>query len=330
MEQNWGDKARDWGVLLANLGTPETPDRRGVAVFLRAFLSDSRVVDLPRWLWLPLLNLVIIPLRATRVAAAYRSIWSAEGSPLLALTRRLAAKLSASLPQLSGVVTGMRYGRPSIRSALEELRESGVHGVIVLPLFPQFSYTTTASVYDAVDAALQDMQWQPQVLRIKDYHQDSAWVDAVAASIVQFREQSGKAEKLLFSLHGIPKRYVANGDPYEQHCQAGTVAIARATGLRDGEWMLTYQSRVGREPWLEPYTEDTLRLLAQQGVGSVQVICPGFAVDCLETLEEIAIRNREMFEKAGGKSLQYIPALNDSEDHVAALRAVVLKKLGSE
>jgi ferrochelatase len=246
MEQNWGDKARDWGVLLANLGTPETPDRQGVAVFLRAFLSDSRVVDLPRWLWLPLLNLVIIPLRATRVAAAYRSIWSAEGSPLLAMTRRLAAKLSAALPQLRGVATGMRYGRPSIRSALAELRKSGVDGVIVLPLFPQFSFTTTASVYDAVDAALGDMRWQPQVLRVEDYHQHTAWVAAVAASIVQFREQSGKAEKLLFSLHGIPRRYVRNGDPYEQHCRAGTLAIARAAGLKDDEWMLTFQSRVGR------------------------------------------------------------------------------------
>jgi ferrochelatase len=198
------------------------------------------------------------------VAAAYRSIWSAEGSPLLAMTRRLAAKLFASMPQLRGVVTGMRYGRPSIRSALEELRASGVKGVIVLPLFPQFSFTTTASVYDAVDAALQDMQWQPLVRRIKDYHQDSAWVDAVATSIVKFREQSGPADKLLFSLHGIPQRYVANGDPYEQHCRAGTKAIARAAGLEDGQWMLTFQSRVGREPRLEPY-EDTLEQLAAAG-----------------------------------------------------------------
>jgi ferrochelatase len=320
-------EAREWGVLLANLGTPETPDRRGVARFLREFLSDSRVVDLPRWLWLPLLNLVIIPLRAARVATAYRSIWDAEGSPLLVFTRRLAEKLTTALHRSTGAVAAMRYGQPSIRRGLEELRRSGASEIVVLPLFPQFSYTTTESVYDAVQSALQDMRWQPRVLRIDDYHQHPAWVAAVASSITAFRSRFGKAEKLLFSLHGIPQRYVTNGDPYEQHCRAGCAAIAQAAGLADGEWMLTFQSRIGREPWLQPYTEDTLRELAAQGVRTLQVICPGFAIDCLETLEEIAIRNREMFEAAGGTSLEYIPALNDTDAHVAALKSLVLERL---
>lgn len=327
MSESRNDNAGAWGVLLVNLGTPQTPDRRGVARFLRQFLSDPRVVDLPRWLWLPLLNLVIIPLRSARVAAAYRSIWGEEGSPLLVLTRRLAEKLATALSDSRGVVAAMRYGQPSIRQGLEELRRSGVSEVVVLPLFPQFSFTTTESVYDAVQSALQEMRWQPRVVRIDDYHRHPAWVAAVAGSIAAFQGRNGKLEKVMFSLHGIPQRYVANGDPYEQQCRAGCAAIAQAAGLAEGEWILAFQSRVGREAWLQPYTEDTLLELAGQGVGSLHVICPGFAIDCLETLEEIAIRNREMFEAAGGKSLEYIPALNDTDVHVAALRAVILDGL---
>lgn len=323
-----GEKSTLPGLLLANLGTPGTPDRKGVAAFLRAFLSDPRVVDLPRWLWLPLLNLVIIPLRAARSAAAYRTIWGEEGSPLLVFTLRLAEKLAARMrEQVAAVVVGMRYGQPSIHTALNQLRETGVDTVVVLPLFPQYSFTTTASVYDAVEAALAEMQWQPRLLRIEDYHQHPGWVDAVARSIVHFRERSGRAKKLIFSLHGIPQRYVANGDPYERQCRDGVAAIAHAAGLADHDWLLTFQSRVGREPWLQPYTEDTLKQLTNSEVPEVQVICPGFAVDCLETLEEIAIRNREMFLEEGGASLEYIPALNDSDAHVAALQSLVLEKL---
>ena len=316
------------GVLVANLGTPESPDPRGVAKFLRAFLSDPRVVDLPRWLWLPLLNLVIIPLRCRRSAAAYRSIWLPEGSPLLVFTRRLAGKLATRMQGVCTITTGMRYGEPCIRSALEDLRQGGVNSVVVLPLYPQFSGTTTSSIYDSVEQALQEMNWHPELSRINEYHLHPAWVAAVAFSIVDFRKKSGAADKLVFSLHGIPQRYVANGDPYEQHCRASVAAIARAAQLEDDEWLLTFQSRVGREPWLMPYTDLTLKQLAQQGVRHVQVVCPGFAVDCLETLEEIAMQNHENFIAAGGDSLEYIPALNDSDGHVEALRSVVLDRLG--
>ncbi|MSQ97863.1 MAG: ferrochelatase [Xanthomonadales bacterium] len=316
------------GVLVANLGTPESPDPRGVAKFLRAFLSDPRVVDLPRWLWLPLLNLVIIPLRCRRSAAAYRSIWLPAGSPLLVLTRRLAQKLATRMHGVCKIATGMRYGEPSIRSALEDLRQGGVNSLAVLPLYPQFSGTTTSSIYDAVDQALQDMNWHPQLSCINEYHLHPAWVAAVASSIVDFRKKSGAADKLVFSLHGIPQRYVANGDPYEQHCRASVAAIARAAQLEEDEWLLTFQSRVGREPWLMPYTDLTLKQLAQQGVRHVQVVCPGFAVDCLETLEEIAMQNHEMFIAAGGHSLDYIPALNDSHGHVEALREVLTQSPG--
>lgn len=325
MQLNVSNEAPRRGALVSNLGTPETPDPRGVAKFLRAFLSDPRVVDLPRWLWLPLLNLVIIPLRCRRSAAAYRSIWLPEGSPLLVFTCRLAQKLSTRMHGECQVATGMRYGEPSIRSALEELRQGGVNSLTVLPLYPQFSGTTTSSIYDAVEQALQEMNWHPQLQRVNEYHLHPAWVAAVASSIVEFRERFGAADKLVFSLHGIPQRYVANGDPYEQHCRAGVAAIVAAAQLKDDEWLLTFQSRVGREPWLMPYTDLTLKQLAAQGVRHVQVVCPGFAVDCLETLEEIVMQNHENFIAAGGERLEYIPALNDSDGHVEALRLVILE-----
>ena len=315
------------GVLLANLGTPDAPERKPVARFLREFLSDPRVVDLPRYLWLPLLNLVIIPLRAGRSAAAYRKIWWAEGSPLLVLTKRLAAVLASRLEGKARVEIGMRYGQPSIRSGLERLRQAGVDEGVVLPLYPQFSGTTTASIYDAVDDALQAMNWQPLMHRVERYHQHPAWIAAVAASIRSFRQANGGAGKLLFSLHGIPQRYVRQGDPYQQQCEESVQAVVDALGLADPEWLLTYQSRVGREPWLQPYTDITLEELAKSGVRRVQAVCPGFAVDCLETLEEIAMQNRELFEEAGGEKLEYIPALNDSEEHARLFEQLVVEAL---
>mgnify|MGYP001556981145 FL=1 len=311
------------GILLANLGTPTAPKRRPVAKFLREFLSDPRVVDLPRYLWLPLLNLVIIPLRASRSAAAYRKIWWPEGSPLLILTRRLADRLGRDLTGKARVEIGMRYGEPSIENGLKSLRDEGVEKLSIVPLYPQYSGTTTASIYDAVDKALLEMGWQPAIERVQDYHLSAAWVRGVADSIRQFRESNGSAERLIFSLHGIPQRYVANGDPYEDQCRKSVQAIADAMGLEKSEWLLTYQSRVGREPWLQPYTDMTLESLAESGVKHVQVACPGFAVDCLETLEEIAMQNAELFQESGGEKLEYIPALNDSESHVRVMREIV-------
>ena len=308
------------GVLLANLGTPTAPERKPVAKFLREFLSDPRVVDLPRYLWLPLLNLVIIPLRASRSAAAYRKIWWPEGSPLLILTRRLADRLAEDLAGLARVEIGMRYGEPSIRAGLKSLHEGGVEKLTIIPLYPQYSGTTTTSIYDAVDKALLEMNWSPEIERVSDYHQQTAWVKAVADSIRQFRDSNGSAERLIFSMHGIPKRFVANGDPYEDQCRKSVQAIADAMGLKESEWLLCYQSRVGREPWLQPYTDLTLKSLAESGVKHVQVACPGFAVDCLETLEEIAMQNDELFRESGGEKLEYIPALNDSADHVQVMR----------
>jgi ferrochelatase len=311
------------GVLAFNLGTPEAPDRRSVARFLREFLSDSRVVDLPRWLWLPLLHLVIAPLRAGRSAAAYAKVWRDEGSPLLHFSRQLVKGMQTKADAGCELALGMRYGHPSIREALEELRNRGARALTVLPLYPQYSYTTTASGYDAVDEALAAMDWNPPQERIQDYRAHPSWVSAVAGSIRAFQGSHGSAERLLFSMHGIPQRYVEAGDPYQDQCEESVEAVVKALGLEDGQWMLVYQSRLGREPWLQPYTDQTIEALAREGVRHVQVVCPGFAVDCLETLEEIAMENRERFEAAGGEKLEYIPALNDSDAHVQALLEII-------
>lgn len=321
---DFSEKSPIKGVLLCNLGTPNAPDRKSVGRFLREFLSDPRVVDLPRWLWLPLLNLVIIPIRSGRSARAYREIWRSDGSPLLVLTERLAVKLAQQLGENYVVETGMRYGEPSIAQALEKLRNSGVKELNVLPLYPQFSGTTTASIYDAVEAGLAQMDWQPELRRVNDYAVFPRWVSAVTESIRTFQADHGKPEKLLFSLHGIPQRYAEQGDPYPRQCEQGVSLIARELGLEEDEWLLCYQSRVGREPWLMPYTDKSLQALAADGVRHVQVVCPGFAVDCLETLEEIAIENKELFIEAGGNKLEYIPALNDSETHANALAGKVI------
>lgn len=317
------------GVLLANLGTPEAPRRKPVARFLREFLSDPRVVDLPRLLWLPLLNLVIIPLRAGRSAAAYREIWWPEGSPLLVLTERLAARLRSDLSGRARVEVGMRYGEPSIRQGLERLRDAGVQELVILPMYPQFSGTTTASIYDAVDSALVALDWYPRRHPVDKYHEHPAWIDAIAGSIRDYRAEHGGADKLIFSLHGIPQRYVRQGDPYQQQCEMSVRAVAERLGLAADEWLLTYQSRVGREPWLQPYTDLTLEELAKSGVRHVQVLCPGFAVDCLETLEEIAMQNRELFEEHGGETLEYVPALNDGAAHARLMWQLAQSGVGA-
>ena len=304
---------------MVNLGTPEAPKPAAVGSYLWEFLSDPLVVDLPRWLWLPLLKLVIIPLRRRRSAEAYEKVWTKDGSPLLVLSRKLAERVQAELGDEARVVLGMRYGEPSIQAALEDLRGAGADRLVVIPLYPQFSRTTTQTVVQGVTDSLRRIQWFPPVRTVQQYHDQSAWVSAVAGSIRRYREAHGEAEKLLFSLHGIPQRYAEKGDPYALQCQQSVAAIANSLGIGPGEWLLSFQSRVGREPWLKPYTDFVLRDWAEAGIRTVQVVCPGFAVDCLETLEEIAMQNEELFRKHGGERLEYIPALNDSDDHVALM-----------
>lgn len=309
------------GVLLVNLGTPDVPEKGCVGRFLADFLSDPRVVGLPRWFWIPLLRLVIIPLRRGRTTEAYKKIWLSDGSPLLVYSKALSAGLQRLLDGRADVRLAMRYGEPDIHSRLVSLREAGVKKLVVLPLYPQYSVTTTESVFDAVTAALAEMAWDPELHLVSHYYDKPGWVHSIASSIRNFQLQHGKAEKILFSMHGIPRRLVDAGDPYEKQCLESFTAVTEVLKLEE-ECQITYQSRVGREPWLQPYTDEVIRKLAESGTRHLQVISPGFSVDCLETLEEIAIRYRELFISAGGEKLEYIPALNDSDAHVNVLASV--------
>ena len=304
-------------LLIVNLGTPEAPTPRAVRRYLAEFLHDHRVVQLTRWLWCPLLHFIILPLRGPKAAAKYASIWMPEGSPLAVHTRRLAGAVQDRLPGWR-VQDAMRYGEPSIGSRLQAWRAEGVQKVVVLPLYPQYSTTTTESVRDVVTREARGLD----VRFIEDYPVDPGWVAAVVGSIRSWRAEHGAGEHLLFSYHGLPQRLARNGDPYPQRCEASTRAIVQALGLRDGEWTLTYQSRFGKERWLEPATDATLQAMAARGVRRVDVVCPGFAVDCLETLEEIAMQNAELFHAAGGEALRYIPCLNDAPAHADALAAL--------
>ena len=315
------------GVLLVNLGTPEVPDKKHVGQFLTEFLSDPRVVDLPRWFWIPLLKLVLIPLRRGRTTEAYKKIWLDDGSPLAVHSAALCRGLQQQLGEWGQVRLAMRYGKPDIQGALLELRKVGVEKLIVLPLYPQYSATTTESVFDAVGSTLSKLDWRPERISIKQYFDAPGWVHSIATSIRNFQTQNGKADKLLFSMHGLPQRLVDAGDPYEQQCRQSVDAVAEVLKLKD-DFVLTFQSRAGREPWLQPYTDEVIKNLAESGCRHLQVISPGFSVDCLETLEEIAIRYRDVFLGAGGQKFEYIPALNGSSAHINVLESVCKKVIG--
>lgn len=314
------------GVLLVNLGTPEAPTPAAVRRYLAEFLHDHRVVDLTRWIWCPALHFIILPLRSPKVAKAYASIWMPEGSPLLVLTKRLAAGLDAALPGIE-VRYAMRYGQPSVASVLREMDAAGCARIVVLPLYPQYSASTSGSVHDAVMREVLTWRRQPDLRLLQDYHLDAGWVAAVADSVRAHWAANGRGDRLLMSFHGLPQRFVDAGDPYAAQCAAGARAIATALGLRDDAWALTYQSRFGREPWLTPATDATLLDWGKAKAGTVDVLCPGFAVDCLETLEEIAEQNAHAYVEAGGTALRYIPALNDAPAHVAALADLLRREV---
>ena len=316
------------GILLINLGTPDSPSPRDVKRYLREFLSDPRVVEMPRILWWPILNGVILNLRPRRSAKAYAKIWDEKGSPLLVHTLAQADALQLLLGDDLKVVPAMRYGNPSIASGLGELLDAGCHRILVFPLYPQYSATTTASAFDAVVDELKRQRVIPELRLLNQYYDDPGYIQALAASVKDFQAQYGKPDKLLLSYHGLPQRYADAGDPYPLQCEATSAALARALELDDGQWAHSYQSRMGREPWLAPATSDSLRRLAKEGCRHVQVICPGFSADCLETLEEIAMENREIFLQAGGKKYEYIPCLNDSEAHMLTLANLARRYLG--
>ncbi|MBP6595962.1 MAG: ferrochelatase [Arenimonas sp.] len=313
-------------LLLVNLGTPDAATPAAVRRYLAEFLHDYRVVELTRWLWCPILHGVILPLRSGKVARKYASVWLPEGSPLAVYTQRLAQSLQHSLPDVA-VRMAMRYGNPSIAAVLRQLQAEGMTRLLVLPLYPQYSASTSAAVLDAVNAEIATWRRVPELRFIADYHDDSGWLDAMEARIRGHWDLHGRAKRLMFSFHGLPQRFERAGDPYPRQCEAGARALAGRLGLADDAWTLTYQSRFGREAWLQPYTDKTLEALGKQGLASVDVVCPGFAVDCLETLEEIAVENAEIFRHAGGGELRYISALNHEPGHVAALSGLARRHL---
>ncbi|AWH27437.1 ferrochelatase [Stenotrophomonas sp. YAU14D1_LEIMI4_1] len=308
--------APDTAVLAVNLGTPETPTAPAVRRYLAEFLSDPRVVSIPALLWQPLLRGLILPLRSSRSAAKYAQVWLPEGSPLMVYTRQLAQAMQAELPQLR-VRHAMRYGEPALARELDRLVSEGVRRIAVLPLYPQYSTTTTASVEDRV------ADWQRRnpgvhISLVQDYAIDPQWVAAVAASIRAYWDTHGRGQTLMFSFHGIPQRLADAGDPYPQRCEASAAAIAAALDLGADDWQLGYQSRFGRERWLQPYAEPRLWELAEAGVKKIDVVCPGFATDCLETLEEVAMGFTETLAERGAQ-MRYIPCLNASVDHARVL-----------
>ncbi|MFQ5519539.1 MAG: ferrochelatase, partial [Mariprofundus sp.] len=320
------------GILLTNLGTPAAPTKTALRTYLKEFLWDPRVVEQPRWLWWLILNLVILNVRPAKSAEAYRKVWTDDGSPLLAISKKQCAKLQQALHDELGegthVELAMRYGNPSIKAGLEALREKNCRKIIVLPLYPQYSATTTASTFDAVSEVMKSWRRIPELHMIDAYHDHPAYIKALADSIRFYWQQHGEPERLLMSFHGIPERYFNNGDPYPCHCRKTARLLREALGLDEEKAQIAFQSRFGKEPWVQPYTDETLKNWGESGVKSTDIICPGFAADCLETLEEIAIENRDYFLDSGGEQYRYIPALNDHGSHIDALAQIVLQRLG--
>lgn len=310
------------GILLVNLGTPDSPEPADVRRFLAEFLWDPRVIEVPRWIWWLALHGLILRTRPAKSSHAYKLVWTTSGSPLLLHSRALAEGVKKQLEARFGdsvrIVLGMTYGNPSIASALQMLMDANVRRLIVLPLYPQYSATTTGSVFDRVSSVLQRWRWLPELRFVTSYHDETAYIDAIAGSI-QKHWQSHERSHLLFSFHGIPRDYLLAGDPYHCQCVKTARLVSERLGLSADDWSLSFQSQVGRAEWLRPYTDELLKQHATQGRTSVTVACPGFATDCLETLEEIALRNRDTFLSSGGRSYSYVPALNAGDAHVGLL-----------
>ena len=315
------------GILLVNLGTPDAPTSASVRKYLAEFLADPRVVEMPRILWRLVLHGVILRIRPRPVARNYAKIWTEQGSPLMVHSKATAEKLQTMVDQdLPGpvhVALAMRYGQPSIAEGLRQLRDKQVERLLVLPLYPQYSATTTAAVYDEVSNQLRRWRWLPQFRMLMQYHDHPQYIQAIADQIQQANEKHGQPDKLIMSFHGIPQRYHKAGDPYYCQCQKTARLVSENLNFSVEDWMLCFQSRFGREPWLQPYLDKNLETMREQGIKSVHVIAPGFTADCLETLEELAMQNATLFKQHGGESFHYIPALNDSPAHIKLLLALI-------
>lgn len=320
------------GILLTNLGSPDAPTAKALRVYLKEFLSDPRIVEIPRLIWLIILHGIILRVRPKRSAKLYDSIWTENGSPLTHITRLQRDKLSNVLEQKgytgTEVVMAMRYGNPSIEAGLEALREKGFTRIVVFPLYPQYSSPTTGSTFDAVSNVLRKWRWVPELHFISGYHKTSAYIESLANSIREDLEKNGIPDKIVFSYHGMPKLFLDNGDPYHCLCLQTTRLVVEKLGLDDDKVISTFQSRFGKAEWLKPYTDETLKSFPSQGIKNVAIISPAFSADCLETLEELEGENREIFEEAGGEKYRYISALNDRDDHIEAMFQVLKPNLG--
>lgn len=309
------------GLLITNTGTPDQPSTSAVRRYLREFLSDPRVVKIPRLIWLPLLYFIILPFRSPKSAKLYEKIWTSAGSPMRYLMQRLADKLQQTT-KLSTKV-GMNYGNPSINQALQEFAAENIDELIVLPLYPQYSNTTTASSFDRITQALKNWKALPTVRFIRDYATHPAYIKALAESVRTFWQTHQPGQHLLISFHGLPKRFTDAGDPYAIQCEQTATLLAAELDLPQDRWTLCYQSQFGYDKWLQPSTQALLPVLPERGIRQLDVICPGFSIDCLETLEEIAKRGEEDFIAAGGEKLHLIPALNDSDLHTQVLAKII-------
>ena len=325
-EQNFQhENEQKKGVLIAYLGTPDSPDVLSVRRYLKEFLSDPRIIEVPKIIWWFVLNIFILNFRSFNSARLYKSIWTEGGSPLLVNCIKIKEKVQKSLPSNYQVALGMRYGNPSIKSALNELKEANCRDIEVITLFPHYSATTVGSIFDAVSTEIKSWRWVPSVKFLNSYHDNPLLIEILSKRIKKSFESQGKPDKLVFSYHSIPKKYFDSGDPYHCLCQKTSRLIAEKLSLNEKDYITAFQSRFGPSEWLKPYTSETMKSLPKEGIKSVQVVSPGFGVDNLETLQEIDIENKEYFEDAGGENFHYIPCLNDDDDHVEFLISLIGK-----
>jgi ferrochelatase len=324
-------KSKRIGVLVTNLGTPDEPTTKALRRYLKEFLWDPRVVQIPRVIWWVILNLFILPFRPKKSAELYASVWTEEGSPLRVNTKNIALGISEELKKQWGdkviLDFAMRYGSDSIDEKINSMLAQGVDRLLVIPLYPQYSETTTASTMDAIKKSFKSITEKPELRFLDDYHDFPDYIDACATQIKQGCDTAGFSGKLLFSYHGLPQSFVDKGDPYYDQCLNSSALIAKKMGLEENELIVTFQSRFGKAEWLKPYTETTLKALPEQGIKSIHVFCPGFSADCLETLEEIESENKQYFIESGGEDFQYIPALNAAPVHIQALTKLINENL---
>ena len=330
MQNNFKNKNQQIGILITNLGTPDSPTKKDLKKYLNQFLMDKRVVDLSRLFWVPLLKLIILNVRPKKSAKLYKSIWTDQGSPLLAMSKNILQSLKHAFSEENRDITfdlGMRYGNPSISEALQRFKDKSISKILILPLYPQAGSPTTSSTLDAVSSYLSTQSWTPNLRFISGYHDHKDYIISLSRSIKDSFSKNGKPDKLIFSYHGMPDRYLQEGDPYYCFCHKTTRLVAEKLNLNKDHYEMAFQSRFGYEKWLQPYLDDMIPEMAKNGVNHLQIISPGFSVDCLETLEEINIQYRELFEDNGGKKFNYIPCLNDSDNQLDMIKNLVLENI---